>query len=126
MTPAVPLPLLVPMTSTLATPSNTSAGSSWPTVYSPASSLRSSTGRRRGVHQVGAKLVPARALAGVLGASCRQAPPRHHARLGEVPTRGLVRLEGVDLTEPERDGGGPGDLGGAHRGHDARPRLDDG
>ena len=49
MTPAVPLPLLVPTTSTTAPASNTVAVISWPIAYSPASLVRSSTRWRRGV-----------------------------------------------------------------------------
>src|SRR6266478_6855734 len=49
MTPAVPLPLLLPVTSTCCPLANTSAVSSCPSVYSDASSVRSSARYRRGV-----------------------------------------------------------------------------
>src|ERR1700691_48374 len=49
MTPAKPLPLLGAVTSTSAPASNLSVVTSWPTVYSLASSVRSSTRYRRGV-----------------------------------------------------------------------------
>ena len=49
MTPAKPLPLLVAVTSTSSPASNVSAVTSWPSVYSAASSVRSSTRYRRGV-----------------------------------------------------------------------------
>src|SRR5580704_14460728 len=49
MTPAVPLPLLRPVTSTCCPLANTSAVSSCPSVYSDASSVSSSARYRRGV-----------------------------------------------------------------------------
>src|SRR6516225_5221099 len=49
MTPAVPLPLLRPVTSTCCPLANTSAVTSCPSVYSDASSVRSSARYRRGV-----------------------------------------------------------------------------
>ena len=49
ITPAVPLPLVVAMTSTIWPASNVVAVTSWPSSYSPASAVRSSTRCRRGV-----------------------------------------------------------------------------
>src|SRR6202008_10495 len=49
ITPAVPLPLLLPVTSTCCPLANTSAVSSCPSVYSDASSVRSSARYLRGV-----------------------------------------------------------------------------
>ncbi len=43
MTPAKPLPLLVPVTSTSSPAANSSGLSSWPTVYDAASAVRIST-----------------------------------------------------------------------------------
>src|SRR5262249_37314875 len=48
ITPAVPLPLVLPLTSTSSPASNVSAVTSWPRVYWSASSVRSSTRYRRG------------------------------------------------------------------------------
>ena len=78
------------------------------------------------VEDVRGQLLADRVLPGVLGAQFHQVPPRRDARLGEVPTLGLVHLARVDLTEPELDGGVAVDLGGAHLGHHTRARLDDG
>ena len=49
MTPAKPLPLLLPVTSTCCPLANTSAVTSCPSVYSDASSVRSSARYLRGV-----------------------------------------------------------------------------
>ena len=49
MTPAKPLPLLVPTTSTSWPASKMSTASSWPSVYSAASAVRTSVRWRRGV-----------------------------------------------------------------------------
>ena len=61
MTPAVPLPLLVPVASTSWPAAKTSAVTSWPTWYSDASSVRSSARYRRGVTPASAK-IPATGL----------------------------------------------------------------
>src|SRR3954466_9849262 len=55
MTPAVPLPLVRPTTSTFCPASKTSAVTSWPGVYSPASDVRISATKRRGVTPAFAK-----------------------------------------------------------------------
>ena len=49
MTPAKPLPLLVPVTSISSPAAKVSTGSSWPTANSPAVVVRISTRCRRGV-----------------------------------------------------------------------------
>ena len=49
MTPAKPLPLLVPVTSTSSPAANSSGLSSWPTEYDAASAVRISITWRRGV-----------------------------------------------------------------------------
>ena len=67
MTPAVPLPLLVPVTSTTAPASNTSAAvSSWPTLVAR----------------------------DVVGAQLGEVPARRDARLDELAGAGLVTLRG--------------------------------
>src|SRR3954453_3092980 len=91
MTPAVPLPLVRPTTSTFCPASKTSAVTSWPGVYSPASEVRISARKRRGVTPAFSKW-PASGLftlrgamapkAGWAGAEPAPAPLRDHARPG--------------------------------------------
>jgi len=97
MTPANPLPLLVPTTSTFLPGSKMSTVSSWPRLYSAASAA-----------QLGE--VAARRDAGLL----------------EVAGEGLRHLARVDLAVGDLNGAVAVDLGGAQLRHDVGGDLDDG
>src|SRR4028119_2139360 len=127
MTPAGPLPLLGPRRRTWATPR-----------HPPAARPRRRLGPLRGaepleavtlhdaggalalagaddvdlghaVEHLGGQLLADRVLRRVLRAQLHQVSPRRHARLGEVPTLGLVHLARVD--GPDAPGGGGGAAG---------------